>query len=452
MADWRKRLPKPLWSISVRLLMIMLLTSIVPMTAVVIYNQRGSEIVLEDSETDILKLVAIDKGGRIDQLLTDIDNSAKVLSQDYELQQFLSNPTGDRQAENKQSVEILLNALKKVTDRYDAVLLVNPTGQTVLATDPKLIGLDIQDTDLWRRLSSEKENFVSNLKIKSTLARHPIFLIVQPVFDDNNQFIGGLILTLQASVVEDTIAAIQPSIRASTFLVDENGLVLSHNNPDFQLKSMNVLPPEVAKQYFFQVPPEPIANIDDKGTTRLAHILTQADRPGTFSYDFSGMSGAKIIGYAPINVHPWVVVISTDLNQFMLPLRQLALHGFLSTVFVGAGVIVISWVVSRTITRPIRALTRAARALEEDCFEPDILLRYSKSHDDMGQLAGTFLRMAKEVQDRQDKLKQQLIDLKIEIDGDQREKQVAEITETDYFKHLREQAKSLRQRSSTMEK
>lgn len=449
MKDWRKRLPKPLWSISIRLLIVMLLTSILPMVGVVIYNQRGSESVLENSETDILKLVAIDKAGRVDQLLTNVGNSAKILSQDYELQKFMSNSGDPSQSENKKSLEIIFNALKEVTDIYDAVLLVDSQGRSILSNQPKLLGIDIQDTHVWQQLSSTQDNFISNLKIKSTLASEPIFLIVQPVFNDKNEFIGGLILTLRATVVEETIASLRDTIRANTFLVDENGIVLTHDDPDFELRSIQVLPPDVAKRYFFQVPPEEIETIHDVGTDRLAHILIQAQQPGTFSYDYSGMSSAKIVGYAPINLHPWVVVVSTDLSQFMLPLKELAIHGFLSIFFVGAGVIVISWIVSRTITRPIRALTRAAQALEQDSFEPEILLRYSKSHDDMGQLAGTFLRMAQEVQDRQDKLKQQLIDLKIEIDHDQREKQVAEITETDYFKHLRERAQILRQRPST---
>ncbi|MDG2991808.1 cache and HAMP domain-containing protein [Candidatus Synechococcus calcipolaris G9] len=451
MKDWRKRFPKPLWSISARLLIVMLLTSILPMAGVVIYNQRGSESVVKDSEISILKLVAIDKAGRIDQLLTNVDNTAKVLSQDYELQQFLSNSGDTNRADNKKSIEIVFNALKEVSDIYDAVILVDREGRAVLSNKPKLLGIDIQDTGVWQRLSSTQDNFISNLKIKSTLASEPVFLIVQPVFN-NNEFIGGLILTLRATVVEDTIAALRPAVRGNAFLVDENGVILSHDDPSLELRSVRVLPSDVTKRYFFQVSPKPIEMIEEVGTTRLAHILVQAQQPGTFTYDYSGMSSAKIVGYAPSNLHPWVVVVSTDLSQFMLPLTELAIHGFLSIFFVGAGVAVISWVVSRTITRPIRALTRAVQALEEDRFEPEILLRYSKSHDDMGQLAGTFLRMAQEVQDRQDKLKQQLVDLKIEIDHDKREKQVAEITETDYFKHLRERAKILRQRPPTMEK
>ena len=47
---------------------------------------------------------------------------------------------------------------------------------------------------------------------------------------------------------------------------------------------------------------------------------------------------------------------------------------------------------------------------------------------------------------RERALRQEVQALKIEIDQAKREKQVAEITETDYFQHLRERARRLRAR------
>jgi hypothetical protein len=66
--------------------------------------------------------------------------------------------------------------------------------------------------------------------------------------------------------------------------------------------------------------------------------------------------------------------------------------------------------------------------------------------DALGQLARVFLRMAGEVAAREAQLKQQIQVLKIEVDEVLKNRQVSEITETDYFQTLRQKARALRQR------
>lgn len=86
----------------------------------------------------------------------------------------------------------------------------------------------------------------------------------------------------------------------------------------------------------------------------------------------------------------------------------------------------------------------AAVALEADRFEPQELDAVAARDDALGQLARTFQRMAIEVQARQARLRQQIAELRIEIDEGRQAQRVAEITETDYFRSLRGRASELR--------
>jgi len=52
--------------------------------------------------------------------------------------------------------------------------------------------------------------------------------------------------------------------------------------------------------------------------------------------------------------------------------------------------------------------------------------------------------MALEVRAREDRLRQELRELRIEIDEQRRDRKVAEITGTEYFKNLRDRARDLR--------
>lgn len=92
----------------------------------------------------------------------------------------------------------------------------------------------------------------------------------------------------------------------------------------------------------------------------------------------------------------------------------------------------------------VERLTDAASAVEQETFAPSQLAPVTERADALGNLARVFQRMALQVQAREQKLKQQIRELKIEIDQSKQERQVAEITGSDYFKSLRAQAEDLR--------
>jgi len=89
-------------------------------------------------------------------------------------------------------------------------------------------------------------------------------------------------------------------------------------------------------------------------------------------------------------------------------------------------------------------VTDAAAAVEADQFETGALEQVERRDDALGQLARTFVRMAREVRAREERLRSQVRELRIEIDEARQARKVAEITGTDYFRGLRERATELR--------
>jgi CheY-like chemotaxis protein len=86
----------------------------------------------------------------------------------------------------------------------------------------------------------------------------------------------------------------------------------------------------------------------------------------------------------------------------------------------------------------------AAAAVEAGEFDPESLARVATRRDELGRLARVFQRMAREVHVREQRLKQEVQQLRIEIDEARTARQVAEITETDYFQDLQRKADQLR--------
>ena len=94
--------------------------------------------------------------------------------------------------------------------------------------------------------------------------------------------------------------------------------------------------------------------------------------------------------------------------------------------------------------RNVAVVTDAAGAVEAGTFIPEDLTEVSERRDALGQLARVFQRMAREVYVREQRLKQQVQQLTIELDEARQSNQVSEITESDYFQQLQATAADLR--------
>jgi CheY-like chemotaxis protein len=95
----------------------------------------------------------------------------------------------------------------------------------------------------------------------------------------------------------------------------------------------------------------------------------------------------------------------------------------------------------------VAQVTSAAAAVESEKFDAGMLAGVAARPDALGQLARVFGRMARQVAAREAELRKEIQVLRIEIDDTQKTRQVAEITETEYFQALRKKAGDLRRRS-----
>ncbi len=91
-------------------------------------------------------------------------------------------------------------------------------------------------------------------------------------------------------------------------------------------------------------------------------------------------------------------------------------------------------------------LTRAAAEVESGVFKLEALDATAAREDSLGQLARVFQKMASEVHAREERLIHQVQELQIKVDEVTKAREVAEITDTDYFKNLRAKAYQFRER------
>lgn len=110
------------------------------------------------------------------------------------------------------------------------------------------------------------------------------------------------------------------------------------------------------------------------------------------------------------------------------------------------------YLLSDVLTRRLNHLTLAAGKIGEGDYDQN-LTAFSESawQDEISKLSKVFELMVSKVRKREETLKQQVAELKIEIDQVKRDKQVREIVETDFFQDLMGKARDMRGRISSRE-
>lgn len=131
-----------------------------------------------------------------------------------------------------------------------------------------------------------------------------------------------------------------------------------------------------------------------------------------------------------------------------------ALRSFLTIIAIflvvfATAILVLNILLKRLVIQPVHTMGSLALEISADKIVPQALdsepfTGLTRRTDELGQLASVFRNMAREVYARTQNLKQQVQELRIEIDVFKRQKQVEEIVETDFFKDLQSKARKMR--------
>lgn len=112
-------------------------------------------------------------------------------------------------------------------------------------------------------------------------------------------------------------------------------------------------------------------------------------------------------------------------------------------------VLVVNTLLRREVVRPVVAVAALAEKIghgevtEADLSEANVK-RLEQRGDEIGRMTDVFLQMARNVIQREASLHEQLRELRFEVDEAKKQKQVAEITGTEYFQTLKAKADQLR--------
>lgn len=433
----------PAWSIAAKVSAALLSAALIPMSFNTYYNLRRGLERVEASEYRKLELLATSAATRLDQLIIDFQSIAAQVATENNVVNFLAATTPKQRAAFKPSIQATLFNVFRSNSDYDAVYLMDTQGKCLASTDPSFIGKNYSFREYFRQAIGGNP-YVSSILMGKTTQRAGLYLS-HPV-RNRDKIVGVAVIKIKEEDIAAVVNSLDLDPKSYAFLVDRIGVVISHPDKSVLYHSLADLSPETQKQIRIDQRYH-LERIESLKLTKLAAAMIGASETGHVNYYSPREEQNQRVGFAPLEIVPWVLGVNKPETLFVAPLRYLIWQNSSSLLAVGAIASIVAIILARSIAKPIRELTLAAEDIERGHFKDNRLIQFAKGRDDIGQLVKVFITMAHQVEMREQKLKNQVVELNFEIDEAKKERQVAAVTGTEYFQQLQQKANRLRKRS-----
>ncbi len=395
------------WSIGTRLTITFLILAIIPMSLVAYYN-------LTNGRNEVTKLA---KGGlitlsqstasSIEQLLIENMRNSAMLAGDSLTKQFIAASEKDRQTLSPQIYKMLKNFVDTHPD-YDSPGLLDANGIVVAALEERLVGKDRSFRDYFQA-SIKGKPYISNILIGRGTGRPGVFL-TNPVISEEGKILGIVLLWLKADTIWKIIDDVKVGKEGIAYLIDQDGVIIAHPSRELLYHSLGELSSAAISTISSTIRFGTIKDTKkpfipkNLGIEKLATQIATAQNPNTYFYSSPINHQYHVVGYSPLKKQPWTVVIDLPEVQFLAPLNRMITVAYVSIGLVAIITIIISILLAKSITRPIRRLTEVSIDVKHDRpFNPSNIEDIIKGHDEIAHLGRMFTRMVLSLRESEEK-------------------------------------------------
>ncbi|HTQ51245.1 MAG TPA: response regulator [Candidatus Acidoferrales bacterium] len=211
-----------------------------------------------------------------------------------------------------------------------------------------------------------------------------------PMFDATSNFFGVATVDLSldrllAMVRAARLRGAEESGRSGTnefaYLVSQSGKIIVHPNEELMLR-------------------KGFPGADVK--TRPGGEAVAAKPEGFTDTTIEGKRRRVYWATSPLT--GWKVVLNIEEDAILAPVRQLTIRSALIGVAGLLGMMVVVTFIARRLAHPLLDLTRTATAIEQGNFQEGMLGELPQRRDELGELARSFQKMAREIRAREQSL------------------------------------------------
>ncbi|MFC2172716.1 ATP-binding protein [Acidobacteriota bacterium] len=218
--------------------------------------------------------------------------------------------------------------------------------------------------------------FVKNISQRD---KQPTFIVSVPFLMIDST--TPIVVTAEVRL-NNLLRIVGRSAEFETILVDRDGVVLAHSDSTKVMDRADLSNLEIVK----------------------ALLSSSTDLPIAGTLEYTGPDNQQYLGsYAPVGIADLGVVIQKPEEVAYLAAKRLSRQLINVTLLIALAAAVMSFLMSRMLSRPIRTLSGATARIAEGDFDVKIPIR---SSDEIGELADRFEKMAHALKERERELKE----------------------------------------------
>lgn len=382
------------WPIAAKLSAALALASLAPMLIVSYYNLHEGLGSMASARAKDLEQLAFGAAGRIGQLTSDTRHSVSYLAWSEETIRLVAGKGGADQVAVENKMERMVTANSDIEE----LLVLDAKGRVLAASKPGYLDRVLDFRDYFKQAIRGNDH-VSHLEV-GTASGKPGVYFSSPVRTATGLVGGVVVLKLKGEAISSAIKAMEQSGERSTFIVDEEGVIIQHPDARALYHSLAPLPPETMRQLIAAKRfGANMTEIKSFNLPELKKAMFESGGVGHTEFESPLGLGPEIVGYAALADLGWVAGVSEPKAIYSRPLNRMFFNAIYAVAIMGVLSVVIALLFARTVTRPVRALAEGAKAVEQGKYDAARVV--VGGDDELGQLARTFNAMIDGVKARE---------------------------------------------------
>jgi two-component system, NtrC family, sensor kinase len=371
-------------NLQIRVTLVSLLVSLVPLVTVSVFSVRTANRVIEDIVQSQLENVAAEKQVLLERWIMERKADLEVLA---------GSPT----VRNVDTEELasFFELAREQYGVYRRFVIAGLEGETVYDSSGPSDASN--SNEVWFQSALRGEPYMSEAELEVN-GKESVFRIATPIRDSGAQPLGVLCATVSTQAILERVLRLQLGESGECYLVDKAGTFLAHKDP------RRILSESIAQSHSF------------------THIFSSEDEQPIYE-DYRGI---LVLGASrSLEEIEWYIVVEQDRDEAFFDSDQLQRSIFIVVGLTVLGVVCLSALLAWYVASPIRSLSEAARTLARGDFEDALYFAQATRRDEIGALYVAFGHMADQLQDRH-----RLLETRVGLTQAELQKVTAELKET----------------------
>jgi two-component system, NtrC family, sensor kinase len=352
-------------NLQIKVMLLFVAIALVPLGIMGAFAIKTAEELILNMVKNQIKHVAVDKAALLERWISERKADLEVVAGSSILRSL------DR--------EQIASYLELVRDRYKVyseLIVVSRDGSIVYDSSNKKSHPHMTK---WFQESLAGKSYLSDIDFDPG-QQESFFRISTPLLDASGAIKGAVCAKVGTNVILSMVLRISLGETGECYLVNREGTFLAHKDPQ------RILTENIAQSESFK-------NIFNASQHRITYI------------DYRGI---EVMGAsARVEGTDWSLVVEQDKDEAFGGAARLKGYIFLVAGLSACGALFLAWLFSHYVVNPIRKLSLAANCLARGEFaKADFNINRA---DEIGLLSNAFADMARQLQDRQQKLEQRMV-------------------------------------------